>query len=215
MSRFLPCFSAVTYVQRMAQFPWFLSTNGFEQNFTTPNPEPLTVRAGDTLEWMRSFDEYPASQEWTLSYVLNSPTSRIVVVQADITASGDSFAILIPATETKAWAPGSYQWIAVAQNGTQRFTVALGRVAVEVDLLDAGAPQDTRTANELALANIDAMLAGRASDGVQQYTIHGRELRRYTVQELLSLRDFFRKRVDQERRDAGEIPPPSTIALWF
>lgn len=184
-------------------------------------PEPTDIIAGDTLTWQRAFQYYPASAGWTLAYVLNSPTARIVVDPADITALGDAFAITIPSSETKTWPPGAYQWLAVAQLAAagsipaQRITVALGRVNVTFDILDATTPQDTRTPNEVALSNIDAMLAGTADGGVQEYTIHGRMLRRYGLPELRALRSYYASLVRQERADRGEYQRPRTVAVHF
>lgn len=184
-------------------------------------PEPGDMIAGDTLTWKRSFANYPASAGWTLAYVLNSPTQRIVVSPGDITADGDAFSVAIPSSETKTWAPGTYQWLAVVQLAAadpvpaQRFTVALGRINIAFDLLDATAPQDTRTQNEIALANIDAMLAGTASSGVEEYNIAGRMLRRYGLPELRALRSDFASRVRQERADRGEYQRPRTVAVHF
>lgn len=184
-------------------------------------PEPGDIIAGDTLIWQRAFEDYPASAGWTLAYVLNSPTARIVVNSADITALGDAFSINIPSSETKTWAAGAYQWLAVAQlaaagpNPAQRVTVALGRVNVTLDILDATTPQDTRTQNEIALANIDAMLAGTANGGVQEYTINGRMLRRYGLPELRALRSYYASLVRQERADRGEYQRPRTVAVHF
>jgi hypothetical protein len=185
------------------------------------SPEPTEIIAGDTLTWQRAFGDYPASLGWTLSYVLNSPTSRIVVSSDDITANGNGFAIAIPSSETKDWAPGNYQWLAIVQlpaadpAPAMRRTVALGRVIIAFDLLDATAPQDTRTKNEIALDNIDAMLANTASSGVEEYTINGRMLRRYTLAELRELRSDFASRVRQERADRGEYQRSRTVAVHF
>jgi hypothetical protein len=184
-------------------------------------PEPHNLIAGDTLAWSRSFEAYPATAGWVLAYVLNSPTGRIVVNSADITATGDQFNIAVPSAETKLWAPGAYQWtavVALAASGpvpAQRFTVALGRVVIAIDLLDATAPQDTRSNAEKALDNIHLMLAGRGGDGVQEYTINGRMLRRYSITELLQLRSVYTSIVKIERINRGEYMLPTTVAVHF
>jgi hypothetical protein len=181
-------------------------------------PEPLTAIAGDTQTWTRAFDLYPSTL-WSLNYVLNSPTARFVVNLADIIPTGNGWTITIPGSETQGWTPGVYQWLAVVQSLTgtppQRFTVALGSITVSADILDASTPQDTRSPNEIALANINLMLAGRANDGVQEYMIQGRSLRRYTLAELMQLRSFFLAQVKQERADRGQVDPPRTVAINF
>jgi hypothetical protein len=184
-------------------------------------PEPITLIAGDTLTWQRNFTDYSPALGWTLAYVLNSPTVRILVSPADITSLGNVFVVTIPSAETKTWAAGAYQWLAVVQLAAagsvpaQRFTVALGRVIVEIDLLDATAPQDTRSPNEKALDNINLMLAGTGGNGVQEYTIAGRMLRRYSLTELTQLRSLYSSLVRQERANRGEYQLPTTVAVHF
>jgi hypothetical protein len=184
-------------------------------------PEPHNFIAGDTLSWARSFEKYPATAGWVLTYVLNSPTKRFVVSPGDITSTGDQFNIVVPSSETQTWTAGPYQWIAAVQLAAsgdvpvQRFTVALGRVIIALDLLDASAPQDTRSNAEKALENINLMLAGRGNDGVQEYTINGRMLRRYSVPELTQLRSLYTSIVRQERADRGEYELPTSVAVHF
>jgi hypothetical protein len=184
-------------------------------------PEPSNCIAGDTLTWIRSFSKYPASLGWVLAYVLNSSTSRFVVNPADITVLGNAWTVAIPSAETKLWTPGPYQWLAVVSLAAaspvpaQRFTVGLGRVIIAIDLLDATAPQDTRSPNEIALDNIMQMLAGRGGDGVQEYTIAGRMLRRYSIAELTGLRSLYSSLVRQERANRGEYQLPTTVAVHF
>ncbi len=184
-------------------------------NMDQPHPEPLAVHAGDSLKWNRDFEEYPSSGGWTLQYVLNNASNKYVVASGDITADGDGFAVAIPSAETKNWAPGYYLWLAVLTNGTtaERVTGAGGRVQVLPDILDATTPTDTRAPEEVALDNIRAMLAGRAADGVQEYKIADRELRRYSIAELLKLRSYYTSEVRRIRRDRGEYMPPETVAL--
>ena len=49
---------------------------------TVPTKEPLTIRAGDTIEWTKSLDDYKASAGWTLSYSFRGTGGTI-----DITSS--------------------------------------------------------------------------------------------------------------------------------
>lgn len=182
-----------------------------------PHPEPLALIAGDSLAWSRSFEQYPASAGWTLSYVLNSPTQKYVVASGDVTTDGDGFSVAIPSSETKSWAPGDYLWLAVLQatiNGVaMRNTCAMGRVYVQPDILDAAGPVDTRAPEEVALANIKLMLAGRATDGVQEYKIADRELRRYSLAELMSLKSYYETEVGRVRINRGEYVEPETVAF--
>lgn len=179
-----------------------------------PHPEPLAFIAGDSLKWSRDFEGYPAT-DWTLTYVLNSQTQRYIVASADVTSSGNGFDIAIPSAETKPWVPGDYLWLAVLQNAAtgERVTGAAGRVTVQADILDATAPVDTRSWEEIALANIQAVLSGRAADGVLEYKIGDREIRRYSMDELLKLEATLQVKVRKLRIRRGEYVQPETVAF--
>jgi hypothetical protein len=180
-----------------------------------PHPEPLAVIAGDSLKWSRAFESYPAGGGWTLTYVLNNASNRYVVASGDVSADGDAWDIAIPSSETGNWAPGEYLWLAVLQNAgtSERITGAAGRVQVQANVLGATGAIDTRTTEEAALENIRACLAGRAPDGVLEYKIADRELRRYSMEELLKLEAYFVARVRLLRIKRGEYQEPTTIAF--
>ena len=80
---------------------------------------PATVRAGDSVNWLLSFDGYPASAGWTLSVVLINAADKETLTGA---ASGDSYAVTATATETAAWDVGVYAWAALLTSGTDRVT---------------------------------------------------------------------------------------------
>ena len=167
------------------------------------------------MRWQRSFEEYPASAGWTLTYALNCATQRYIVAANDVVADGDGFTVTIPSTETKTWAPGEYLWLAILQNaGTgARVTGAAGRISIQPDVLDASTAIDTRSREEIALENICALLAGRAGDGVREYKIGDRELSRYSIDELMKLKSYFAAEVKRQRIERGETVLPNTVAF--
>lgn len=180
-----------------------------------PHPEPLSFIAGDSLKWSRGFEQYPAGNGWLLTYVLNNQMQKYVVAAGDVTVDGDGFDVAIPTTETKNWAPGEYLWLAVLVNsGTgQRVTGAAGRVTIQPDVLDAATAVDTRAWEEIALANVHIVLSGRATDGVLEYKINDRELRRYSMDELLKLESWLDTKVTKLRIKRGEYVQPTTVAF--
>lgn len=57
-----------------------------------------------------------------------------------------------------------------------------------------------------AVANIEAMLAGTASELVREYQINNRRLANYSVDELLKLLSYWRNRLQAETRRDMNIP---------
>ena len=52
--------------------------------------EPTQIRAGDTIKWKRSVDDYKASDGWTLKYAFRGSAGTI-----DITGSADGNDLVI------------------------------------------------------------------------------------------------------------------------
>jgi hypothetical protein len=194
---------------------------------TPPRPlgEPQSIVAGDTLQFDRTFPNFPASDGWTLSYILSllGKTNITDVSGANITASGTTFNVNVPASLTGKWPPGKYSWIAyVTGSGSfagQRFSVAQGQIEVKQNPASENAQIDTRSQAKINLDAINDVLAGRSTHDVQQYRvghgITGREITKMNVEELLKLRGFWAAIVRQERIAAGETFPSNTVQVHF
>ena len=70
-----------------------------------PSAVPSSVRAGDTVTWRRSLADYPASDGWTLSYVLLSPAAQITIAA---TADGSAHLVSVAPATSAAWAAATY-----------------------------------------------------------------------------------------------------------
>jgi hypothetical protein len=194
---------------------------------TPPRPigEPFSLVAGDTLQFDRDFPNFPASDGWALSYTLGGQglTNITDIAGANITSTGSTFHINVPAATTGKWPAEKYSWIAVVTGSGsfsgQRFTVATGQVEVKQNPSSENAEIDTRSQAKINLDAIDAVLAGKATNDVQQYRvghgITGREITKMAYDELLKARSFWAGIYRQERIAAGEQFPSSTVGAYF
>lgn len=162
------------------------------------NTIPQTLVAGETLNYRASVADYPASDGWSLRLVLN-PRAGGTVLTVDSTADGDDHVIQVSAATTSGWTAGDHGWEIWALAAGEQYRLEAGQLVIEAGLLAAAAGADTRTPSEIALANIQAVLQGRASDGVLRYTVAGRSLERYSIAELLQLESRFMALVARER----------------
>ena len=108
--------------------------------------------------------------------------------------------------------PGSYRYeIRGVLAGT---TYRLVRGAITV-LPNASATlgTDQRTFNEIALANIEAAMAGRWTAAVKAYQIHGRALTYFDPAELSKLRTQYRWLVWKERNPGKQPGKQVTFTL--
>lgn len=178
----------------------------------TPTIEPARLVAGDTAKWLRSLADYPASAGWVLTYRLVNAGNAY---SFSATASSDDHLVNVAAATTANWAAGDYTWRAQVALAGEVYTVAAGQFVIEPAF---GAAIDARSTARQSLDAVEAMLMGRASSGVAEYQIAGRQLRHIPIPELLTLRD--RLRMDVAREDAANavaagLPVRGRIAVRF
>lgn len=197
----------------MSTFPPLWDFNGQP---VIPIQEPASFVAGDTVKWTRRVPGYPSDSN-TLSYTLITRTAVYQVDGSQVVASGDGFAITIPAATTAAWAAGVYRWQSYISDGDgNRYTVGEGELEILPNLQAQTGGFDDREPDEKMLDAIKDMLSGKLSAGdAQRYTIHGRELQRYTFAELQKLRGQYERRVRAIRIRRGEKVPSRSIGVRF
>ena len=177
-----------------------------------PDIEPARIVAGDTAKWLKSLADYPATAGWVLTYTLVNSAQRYTF---SASASGPDFLVSVPATTTAAWVAGSYAWRAQVAYGGEVFTVGEGRVDVAAA---SGSVVDSRTQARRTLEAVEAMLEGRATSAVAEYTVAGRQLKYIAVPDLLALRDRLRidvAREDNAARAAAGLPSRGRVAVRF
>jgi len=160
---------------------------------------PTTLRAGDTWYWPVSAPDYP-SPDWSLSYVLVSPTARATLAVAWI---GTGHAATVSAATTAAMAPGSYAWHLLATSEAERRTLETGRVEILPDPLTV-APASSVSHAQRMLAAIEACLEGRAAEGdldLVATAANGRQAQ-YDLPTLLRLHNRYAALVASEQDGA-------------
>ena len=167
------------------------------------------LAAGTTLKATVSLPDYPAGSGWVLHYRLALRSGSGAAIDLVCTASGDDHLLSIAYATTAAWPAGAYTVNAWVTNGTERHVVdsECGELVVTADPSAFGAGVDQRSQAEIALAAVKSMLAGKASYGVEMYRIAGRELRSYTMADMIKLEAKLRGEVNAEYIAAGKPAP--------
>lgn len=155
--------------------------------------------AGDSFSLLNTFVAYPPADGWTLKtrLVPRLSTSAAIILTA-VTESLSYRTTAAPAT-TALWTAGDYsaaQWV---EKAGQRITLATGEMKILPDPSAMVAGSDTRTHLEKTIANLEAMLEGRATQDVQEYTIGNRQLKHMAVSELLVWLDKYKFQLANER----------------
>lgn len=169
----------------------------------TPTTIPGRVVAGDSLSWSRSFDDYPASAGWALSYTLVSTTAAY---SFNASEDGDGFDVTVAAEVTAQWATDTYRLVETLSNaGTgQRITFGTTALIVAPNLAAATDGADVRSHAEKMLANIDAWLESKAPVS-GSFVINGRQIQHYPLADLLSMRDRYARIVKREQAAPGAV----------
>lgn len=157
-----------------------------------------TLVAGETLNFRATTPDYPASAGWVVTLYLN-PRAGGTATSVTGTASGDDHLLQVSAATTAGWAPGAWAWETWAAKGGERYRLEAGQLQVQAGLIGAAGGLDTRTAAEIGLDNVRAMIRGTASLGVKRYRIGGRELERYGIAELIELESKLANDVKREQ----------------
>lgn len=160
---------------------------------------PSKITAGESLEWLISLDDYPAS-EWTLSYALVNSAGRIAITGAQY-QSGDTHHISVSTTTSAAYTAGVYSYQAYVSKTGAKKVVETGTIEVLPDFSTKSSGYDDRSFAKTCLDNIEAVLENRASAAQLEYTIAGRQLKFVPPGELLDLRNRFRAEYRAEERE--------------
>lgn len=150
---------------------------------------PKTIIAGTSANWGFSDDR---AGEWV--YYLRGPGAYEIHGQAE----NGQVTFSPSAVDTKDWSKGLYEWRLYLQDGTDRQSIAGGKLTVEVDFTQLGAGHDGRSHAKRMLEAIEATLEGRVVSDHEKYSIDGRSLDRIPIEQLHKLRRQYKRTVMKE-----------------
>ena len=179
-----------------------------------PTFAPRQITPGETLEWTKSFDDFPAD-EWTVTYYFRGAGNGFDVVG---TADDLDHTFTVPSTTSDDTSPGRYYFQAWAVKDTEKHLVDQGETDVlpSLSALTTGTSYDGRTPEKRILDAIDAIMAGKATTDQQEYMIGAagaqRMLKRIEPTQLLELRKYYAGIVRAQHRKGKSF---KTIRIEF
>lgn len=160
---------------------------------------PPRFAIGAALVFTVTLPAYPAEDGWTLRYRLVQQAGAGSAISFDTAASGSAHAANVSAATTGAWSAGTFSWFSWVESGSDVRDVDHGTIVLLPNVRSADGPLDLRSEAEIALANVQALLRGRATQDALRYTINGRSLERFSIDELVKLEAKLRRDVERER----------------
>ena len=172
---------------------------------------PSRITAGLSFQVIVAYADYPAP-DWELAAIIRGPKS----IDLTATAEGSAHKFTVSAAESTDFIAGLHWYSLRATKGADVVEVDKGQVTILADLFVAEAGFDGRTENEKALDSIKAVLAKRATQDQQKYTINNRELWRTPIADLLKLRGFYTAAVRREKAiKSGRVGFGRSIPVRF
>lgn len=167
-----------------------------------PDEVPDVFRAGETVKFHRSFNEYPPSEGWAYTIYFNGATA---VFNSAATADGSQFLVTIAPADS-AVPPGLYRYIERVVNAAtgETYTPGEGVVQIVPDLATAG-PGATLTFAENMLTQIEAEIQARLAADVEEYSVQasslggGRSVKKIPMVELQKLRGQYASMVWRQK----------------
>lgn len=159
-----------------------------------PSEVPPELRAGDTVTWLRSLPDRPASAGWELKYTLVGAAG---VKSFAATAEGEDHRVTVTAGTTRDWSAGPYTLVEYVEHDGERFTLGDYAVRVMPNLAEATGALDTRSHAQRVLDNLNAWLEGKSATAGEMQ-LDGRRVRHHSLAELLALRDRYAAMVANE-----------------
>ena len=174
--------------------------------------EPSVIRANTTLNWVRRIDPVVVNGETIASADAADGFSAVYELRSadsfySITASGsgNEYTVNTSAETTRACRGGQYRWELYLIKDPDRWLINSGSLSI---VAYTAGPQDLRSHAKRTLDAIEAMIEGKASRDVQEYTIQtgsgSRSLKHCTIDELLSLKKHYSTLYAQEQAREGK-----------
>jgi len=172
-----------------------------ERNHASVTPlddVPARLIAGDSYSLLLEEPDYPATDGWALQLVFNGLTQQTKTSSA----SGAAHAIALATADTLALASGLYRYVVRATRSGAVHTVRDGVTTVSPDPATTPAG-DLASWAEKALIAVEAAILGAASDEMRMMMIDGRQLQKYSMDELLRLRTRLKAELTAEQGGFG------------
>lgn len=174
---------------------------------TLPTYVPTEITIGETIEFEKDFDDFPADEEWIITYYFRGAGPGFDVAG---TADGTIHVFTIAAATTVNMVAGRYDYQALAVKGSEKHLVDEGVVTAKASLavIATNTTYDGRSKNKKILDAIDDLMQGKAALDQQKYLIatgvtgftSQHEAERIQPSELLALRKYYASLVRSENR---------------
>ena len=182
-------------------------SNIFNSTNWSKYPPDIFV-AGDYFAFKRSDlnSDYPLAdysiQFWASLFGSGTSSTSSFQISLNAVESNKEYQITAGNTVTKDWDAGIYSWnlfVTKTSDAQQRQRADFGTFKILANW--AASTADPRSDARKNLDLIEQVLNQRVQGDVSSYSVAGRSLSRLSSDELITLRDFFKRQVVMENRE--------------
>jgi len=168
----------------------------------TPSVPPAQIIAGTTVDFRRTYADFPANDGWALTFSLAGRSTATFTATAD----GADHVFALPAVETAALLPGVHRWYEQATKGAIVKPGESGTLLIEANPA-AALGGELESKNERILALLETRLEGRITEDMDAYAVDGVQVSRIPFDQLRECIADYRALVAAERRGGINRPP--------
>lgn len=159
--------------------------------------EPTQIRAGDSITWLKTLNDYPATDSWVLHYRLINTAGKFDITA---TADGADHLVEVSATTSATYTAGKYTLVSWVTQGALRYSTGSMLIEVLPDLAAQASGYDVRSNAQKTLDLLDAAMQSQGSNAwVQEYEIDGRRMKFRSVGEFVAFRSKVKQEVVREQ----------------
>lgn len=161
---------------------------------------PAKFVAGDTFSLVLTLSEFQAPAWNTVLYLNAHGLPTITLAGSDY---GTQHLFLLSGGTTGSWPPATYSWVVRADNGGTQLIAASGKITVLANPATLTASSDVRSHARKTLDVLQALIEGRVVNGIENYSIDGRQIAKTPLKDLIALRDRYAGMVQMEEANAA------------
>lgn len=161
-------------------------------------PEELVV--GDFFQFkVTDFSADYSNSLHTMRFVARIATGNSSEITVTATADGTDYLFTAASTVTEDYDVGHYHYQLEIEEDSSGNRVVVDRGEIDI-LTDFDNNVDPRFHAEIMLGKIESILEGKADSDVSSYSIAGRSLSKFSPEELVQWRDYYKREVALHKR---------------
>ena len=165
-----------------------------------PDGVPEEIFVGDFVQFkITQFSADYSNSLHTMRLVSRIATGSNTEITITATSLDDDYLFSVPSATSADYNVGHYHYQLEIERDSDNERIIVDRGAIDIKT-DYDNNVDVRHHSEIMLGKIESILEGKADSDVSSYSIAGRSLTKFGIDELLQWRDYYRREVNQIKK---------------